>query len=427
MVIFDLIADLFDFLIAFLKFVILLIKMLPVILVIIVIGFIALAIYRKTQRRASSDYQDSQLPENHILAKAKTPLPPSRPSSSPPPPIQEDNSLIYPDVSGLPRFHVYKLKGKNPKTNRQKTETVVAKEGTSPEIVAQKTELLPPYSLTLDPNPRTERPASEAQINFAKDINIPIPEHCSVEDMSLLIGRQTEENMTDYITPELFQFAGEQGICLSPYSSPEIGISSILNSSCEQICLEFFAYFIYCSLHGIWHITSPECSPHHAIFKDFGQDFFSNSELLETIRSLSYNNILYIRAHGKIDKRSSKNAQAFSLTCDFLNSHLPAETPSIWEKWRDCHHLPQQIQRQWRSYDKRITPLFIDHSSKSGQFQGVSGRYMTTLSTCSCPDFSRKQKPCKHMYRLAYELRDKPKSSESGTNPMVVDVLKRDE
>ena len=78
MIIFDLI---FDLLTSFLQLFIFLIKMLPAILVIIVIGFIILAIHRKTQRRATSDYQDSQLPENHILAKAKTSSPPSRRST----------------------------------------------------------------------------------------------------------------------------------------------------------------------------------------------------------------------------------------------------------------------------------------------------------------------------------------------------------
>lgn len=51
------------------------------------------------------------------------------------------------------------------------------------------------------------------------------------------------------------------------------------------------------------------------------------------------------------------------------------------------------------------TPLTVDHSSQTAVFYG-SGKapYETSLSTCTCNDFTRRKLPCKHIYRLAMEL-----------------------
>ena len=54
--------------------------------------------------------------------------------------------------------------------------------------------------------------------------------------------------------------------------------------------------------------------------------------------------------------------------------------------------------------DKKLTPLAMDRVALSGTFKGSGGQYVATLSTCTCTDFSRRKLPCKHMYRLAYEL-----------------------
>lgn len=75
---------------------------------------------------------------------------------------------------------------------------------------------------------------------------------------------------------------------------------------------------------------------------------------------------------------------------------------NLWSKWNDCHDYPSQVDRQDRAREAILTPLSI--SGQRAQFQGEEDQYRTTLLTCSCPDFKKRHKPCKHMYRLAMEL-----------------------
>lgn len=61
----------------------------------------------------------------------------------------------------ITKYCQYKVKGKNPKTNRMKTNTVVVEQGTSDEIIMQKSGLLEPYTIT----PYIEAPP-EPQISY---------------------------------------------------------------------------------------------------------------------------------------------------------------------------------------------------------------------------------------------------------------------
>ena len=77
---------------------------------------------------------------------------------------------------------------------------------------------------------------------------------------------------------------------------------------------------------------------------------------------------------------------------------------SIWAKWDGSHDTTDQQKRIARAYSAENTPLSISVDDCTGQFQGNSGRYDTSLSECTCTDFKRRKQPCKHMYRLAIEL-----------------------
>lgn len=75
----------------------------------------------------------------------------------------------------------------------------------------------------------------------------------------------------------------------------------------------------------------------------------------------------------------------------------------LWNEWgEDVHKEQEQLDRQVRAADKKITPILI--SDGVGYFRGSKSNYETTLSKCTCRDFILRKKPCKHMYRLAYQL-----------------------
>ena len=73
------------------------------------------------------------------------------------------------------------------------------------------------------------------------------------------------------------------------------------------------------------------------------------------------------------------------------------------------HNDPEQIKRQKSAVGKKLSPETIYFKKQTGVFQGsyrdcFSKKYITTLENCGCVDFSKRMLPCKHMYRLAYEL-----------------------
>lgn len=69
------------------------------------------------------------------------------------------------------------------------------------------------------------------------------------------------------------------------------------------------------------------------------------------------------------------------------------------------HEEPEQITRQLRAMDAQYVPITIDRSGQYGTFRGSNGEeYRTTLEECDCMDFRTRNRPCKHIYRLAIEL-----------------------
>lgn len=66
---------------------------------------------------------------------------------------------------------------------------------------------------------------------------------------------------------------------------------------------------------------------------------------------------------------------------------------------------PDQAKRQVSATNKKLTPINIDKENQVCFIKG-SGKepYTVTLEYCTCSDFIRRKLPCKHMYRLAYEL-----------------------
>lgn len=76
-----------------------------------------------------------------------------------------------------------------------------------------------------------------------------------------------------------------------------------------------------------------------------------------------------------------------------------------WNQWESCHSKSGQSDRQKRASTKKLTPFSLDVNGCCATFKGSGTElYKTSLSDCTCIDFHRRFLPCKHMYRLAYEL-----------------------
>lgn len=100
-------------------------------------------------------------------------------------------------------------------------------------------------------------------------------------------------------------------------------------------------------------------------------------------------------------------------------------TNAIWEIWDDIHDDPEQQKRIESASKSACTPVLIDQTSCTGKFKGSSGNHSTALDSCSCIDFNRRRRPCKHMYRLAMELELLNVSFKSDTSAIVEPHAKR--
>lgn len=70
----------------------------------------------------------------------------------------------------------------------------------------------------------------------------------------------------------------------------------------------------------------------------------------------------------------------------------------------DIHSSEPQKKRMLSAASAALTPIEVEHETKSATFSGHHGVYQTTLDSCTCVDFHARQLPCKHIYRLAHEI-----------------------
>lgn len=77
-----------------------------------------------------------------------------------------------------------------------------------------------------------------------------------------------------------------------------------------------------------------------------------------------------------------------------------------WSDWDESiHEDEKQIERQGWAMNYPFT-FEIDKENKCGKFSSTTlvPYYETHLDSCTCNDYMERQKPCKHIYRLAVEL-----------------------
>lgn len=87
-----------------------------------------------------------------------------------------------------------------------------------------------------------------------------------------------------------------------------------------------------------------------------------------------------------------------ALTLDIAQRDYLSSTPAF--HWLRQETDPKRL-RSALTRDMRILPPFIASADIAGESGAV---YHVSLSSCTCPDFLSRKRPCKHMYRLALEL-----------------------
>ena len=81
-------------------------------------------------------------------------------------------------------------------------------------------------------------------------------------------------------------------------------------------------------------------------------------------------------------------------------------SPSVYvggENFREKYQLTRRLSAMKSSTMRTVLNFAVSFSGYS-EFKGSKGVYQTSLNSCGCEDFRRRNIPCKHMYRLALEL-----------------------
>lgn len=87
--------------------------------------------------------------------------------------------------------------------------------------------------------------------------------------------------------------------------------------------------------------------------------------------------------------------------CDIITLFTPAD--AIWRRWSDVSGEGTDTRKN-RAMNGELTSIRILPESKKAVFSGSEGgKYHTTLKKCTCPDFQKRNVPCKHMYYLAHK------------------------
>lgn len=81
------------------------------------------------------------------------------------------------------------------------------------------------------------------------------------------------------------------------------------------------------------------------------------------------------------------------------------DTEQKWNTWNDCHATTDQLRRIQRACEESYNIKYEDTVRGTALFIGGSGKYNASLIECSCPDFKKRRLPCKHMYKLAIDMK----------------------
>ncbi len=131
----------------------------------------------------------------------------------------------------------FRAKGLYQATNRVRTVMLIAKSEADVVLQLKQTGYTEPYEITEE----LPEPATDAQIQYAKALQIDIPLNPNKDDLSALISRKVDNDSDP--SPELVEFAFEKGLSFSEYIGKKALYNFVFHSLSTQDRIEFFCIF----------------------------------------------------------------------------------------------------------------------------------------------------------------------------------------
>ena len=85
----------------------------------------------------------------------------------------------------------------------------------------------------------------------------------------------------------------------------------------------------------------------------------------------------------------------------------------------------QQQNRKNKAKFENMVVRNLDRAAKTAVIESADGEnfYSVSMTSCTCPDFINRQKPCKHRYKLQNVLNEAPAAENSNNRRMVAGLL----
>lgn len=85
----------------------------------------------------------------------------------------------------------------------------------------------------------------------------------------------------------------------------------------------------------------------------------------------------------------------------------------------------QQQNRKNKAKFENMVVRNLDRAAKTAVIESADGEnfYSVSMTSCTCPDFINRQKPCKHIYKLQNVLNEAPAAENSNNRRMVAGLL----
>lgn len=208
---------------------------------------------------------------------------------------------------------LYSVKGKNPDTNRRKTEIVVAESTASETEIQQRSGLLPPYEIKrLDPELPTEK-----QILYARKLGIVFPPDASIRDASIFLTRADEEQpLIQPPTPDyLVRYLIDKGIFVHSYAGIMESSALYLSGVSFLEKSAFFCMRVFCDIK----------SKTYCLLEDAPQQerelFFKFANLHEDDNAFAKSVAFYSSTDLPLNRCPPlKKIKAYNIAADFLKS-----------------------------------------------------------------------------------------------------------
>lgn len=213
----------------------------------------------------------------------------------------------------------FKAKALYKATNRVRTATLIAKSEAEVVLQLKQSGFSEPFEITEE----LPEPANDAQIQYAKSLQIDIPLNPNKDDLSALISRKVDKDSDP--NPELVEFAVEKGLSFSKYIGKKALYNLVFQSLSKEDRIAFFAFSVYRWLSEDRHgnlASHNYCD----VFYDFAREQLNNDSFIKSLDKYAGADLRFFGtlrfADGGETQGGSTNTIAYKTCAKFVHARF---------------------------------------------------------------------------------------------------------